>query len=131
MSTAEVVLARCGELDAISASETWLERTHLTPEHRVANSLAGSWMREAGLQVHQDAAGNICGRREGAVPGLPALLMGSHLDTVPDAGSFDGMLGVLMAIAVADRLRDVELPFALEQVQQVLFALMCQHGFSC
>ncbi|KRB76939.1 Zn-dependent hydrolase [Nocardioides sp. Root190] len=116
MTTAELVLARCSELDAISASETWLERTHLTPEHRVANALAGNWMREAGLQVHQDAAGNICGRREGSTPGLPALLLGSHLDTVPDAGSFDGMLGVLMAIAVAERLRDTPLPFALEVI---------------
>ncbi|MFC6345639.1 M20/M25/M40 family metallo-hydrolase, partial [Nocardioides hankookensis] len=56
------------------------------------------------------------GRREGSTPGLPALLVGSHLDTVPDAGSYDGMLGVVMAIAVAQRLRDRELPFALEVI---------------
>jgi allantoate deiminase len=116
MSTADVVLARCGELDAISASPTWLERTHLTPEHRQANALAGQWMKAAGLHVWQDAAGNICGRREGPSPGMPALLLGSHLDTVPDAGSFDGMLGVLMAIAVAERLQHVTLPFALEVI---------------
>lgn len=116
MTTAEVVLARCGELDILSASDTWLERTHLTPEHRAANALVGRWMRDAGLRVWQDEAGNICGRREGVSPGLPALLLGSHLDTVPDAGSFDGMLGVLMAIAVAERLRDTELPFALEVI---------------
>jgi allantoate deiminase len=116
MTTAEITLARCSELDVISASETWLERTHLTPQHRAANALAGRWMRDAGLHVWQDAAGNVCGRREGATPGLPALLLGSHLDTVPDAGSFDGMLGVVMAIAVAERLRDTELPFALEVI---------------
>ena len=116
MTTADVVLARCSELDAISASPTWLERTHLTPEHRRANALAGAWMEQAGLLVWQDAAGNICGRREGATPGQPALLLGSHLDTVPDAGSYDGMLGVLMAIAVAERLRDHPLPFALEVI---------------
>ncbi len=116
MTTAATALARCAALDAISASETWLERTHLTPEHRAANTLAGEWMREAGLRVRQDAAGNVCGRREGRTPGLPALLLGSHLDTVPDAGSFDGMLGVVMAIAVAERLRDTDLPFALEVI---------------
>jgi allantoate deiminase len=123
MTTAETVLARCAELDAISASPKWLERTHLTPEHRQANALAGRWMEQAGLRVWQDAAGNICGRREGREPRLPALLLGSHLDTVPDAGSFDGMLGVLMAIAVAERIgRAVEggeldeLPFALEVI---------------
>lgn len=116
MTTAATVLARCAELDTISASPTWLERTHLTPEHRRANEVAGAWMRAAGLQVWQDAAGNICGRREGSTPGQPALLLGSHLDTVPDAGSFDGMLGVLMAIAVAERLRATALPFALEVI---------------
>lgn len=123
MTAAEAVLARCAELDAISASPKWLERTHLTPEHRRANALAGRWMEQAGLRVWQDPAGNICGRREGREPGLPALLLGSHLDTVPDAGSFDGMLGVLMAIAVAERIgRTVaagvldELPFALEVI---------------
>lgn len=118
MTTATVVLDRCTELDAISASPKWLERTHLTPEHRAANALAGEWMRAAGLTVRQDAAGNICGRREGREPGLPALLLGSHLDTVPDAGSFDGMLGVVMAIAVVERLgpRIDALPFAIETI---------------
>ena len=59
----------------------------------------GFWMEQAGLRTWQDAAGNQCGRREGRTPGLPALMLGSHLDTVPDAGSYDGMLGVLLAIA--------------------------------
>ncbi|WP_278256871.1 M20/M25/M40 family metallo-hydrolase [Nocardioides convexus] len=73
-------------------------------------------MRAAGLEVDQDAAGNVRGRREGSTPGLPALLLGSHLDTVPDAGAYDGMLGVLMAVAVAERLRATPLPFALEVI---------------
>lgn len=115
-TSAEAVLARCAALDAYSASDHGLERTHLTPEHARANELAGRWMREAGLRVWQDAAGNVCGRREGREPGLPALVLGSHLDTVPDAGSYDGMLGVVMAIAVAGRLARAELPFALEVI---------------
>lgn len=123
MTTAAEVMLRCSELDAFTASPTHLERTHLTPQHRAANAHAAGWMRRAGLRVWQDAAGNICGRREGAVPGLPALLLGSHLDTVPDAGSFDGMLGVVMAVAVAERLGAridagelAPLPFALEVI---------------
>ncbi|UMG94834.1 Zn-dependent hydrolase [Nocardioides sp. TF02-7] len=99
-----------------------MERSHLTPEHRAANALVGGWMEQAGLRVRQDAAGNVCGRREGRTPGLPALVLGSHLDTVPDAGRYDGPLGVLMAVAVAERLGrragagPLGLPFALEVI---------------
>lgn len=121
-TTAAAVLARCAELDAFSSSSRGLERVYLTPEHASANARAAHWMREAGLRTWQDAAGNVWGRREGREPGLPALVLGSHLDTVPDAGSYDGMLGVVMAIAVVERLargardRVAELPFALEVV---------------
>jgi allantoate deiminase len=116
MTTAEEVLARCAELDRFTATPPALERVHLSPEHAGANALAGGWMERAGLRTWQDAAGNQCGRREGREPGLPALLLGSHLDTVPDAGSYDGMLGVVTAIAVAERLRGTDLPFALEVI---------------
>ena len=110
------VLASCAELDHLSATPDHLERRYLTDEHAAANRLAASWLQAAGLRTWQDAAGNQWGRREGRSPGLPALVLGSHLDTVPDAGSYDGMLGVVMAVAVAERLRDVDLPFALEVV---------------
>ncbi|CAN5246579.1 allantoate amidohydrolase [soil metagenome] len=123
VTSAGEVLARCGVLDQYSSRASGLERVHLSAEHALANAAAARWMRRAGLESWQDAAGNICGRREGAEPGLPALLIGSHLDTVPDAGSFDGMLGVVMAIAVAERLGarvdagDIApLPFALEVI---------------
>lgn len=115
MTTADVVLARCAELDTYSATRQGLERTYLTPEHRSANRAVARWMREAGLDVWEDAAGNQWGRRQGP-PGAKSLVLGSHLDTVPDAGSYDGMLGVVMAIAVAERLRDTELPFTMEVV---------------
>ncbi|GAA1742181.1 allantoate amidohydrolase [Aeromicrobium alkaliterrae] len=118
MSTAAEVLARCAQLDRFSASSDHLERVYLSPEHAQANAAAEEWMRLVGMRTWVDAAGNQYGRVEGREPGLPALLLGSHLDTVPDAGSFDGMLGVVMAIAVAERLRPhlPELPFALEVV---------------
>ena len=116
MTTARDVLDRCAELDRITADPPKLERVHLSSEHAAANALTAAWMEQAGLRSWQDAAGNQCGRREGRTDGLPALLLGSHLDTVPDAGSYDGMLGVVLAIAVAERLRDVSLPFALEVI---------------
>jgi allantoate deiminase len=116
MTTAREVLDRCAELDRFTATPPQLERVYLSREHASANAVAGHWMERAGLRTWQDPAGNQCGRREGTSPGLPALLLGSHLDTVPDAGSYDGMLGVVMAIAVAERLRDRDLPFALEVI---------------
>ncbi|MCD4525594.1 allantoate amidohydrolase [Nocardioides sp. cx-173] len=118
MSDAAEVLARCAELDRFTSCAPALERVHLSPEHARANAAAAGWMEAAGLSTWTDAAGNVCGRREGREPGLPALLLGSHLDTVPDAGSYDGMLGVVMAIAVVARLGDRAdtLPFALEVI---------------
>ncbi|MFC5790087.1 allantoate amidohydrolase [Agromyces tardus] len=118
LAVAERVLDRCDELAAISSSPELLERVHLSPEHRRANDRVAAWMAEAGLTPWQDAAGNQCARLEGARAGLPALLLGSHLDTVRDAGRYDGMLGVLLAIEVATRVarRGEELPFALEVI---------------
>ena len=118
MSTADVAMRRCEELDRFSAHPTRLERVYLSPQHASVNRLTAGWMESAGMRTWQDAAGNQYGRLEGRKRGLPALLLGSHLDTVPDAGSYDGMLGVVMALAVAERLRSRmrELPFALEVV---------------
>lgn len=110
------VLDRCDELASVSAMRSGIERTYLTPEHAKHNALAAEWMKEAGLQVRVDPAGTLIGRMEGHRPGLPALVIASHLDTVPDAGRYDGILGVLSGIAVAARLRQHadHLPFAVE-----------------
>ena len=117
MSTeARLILDRCDELAAISSDPEHLVHVHLSPEHAAANALVATWMTEAGLSTWQDAAGNQCGRIEGREPGLPALLLGSHIDTVPDAGRYDGMLGVLLAIATVARLPKNTLPFAVEVV---------------
>ncbi|MDE3053012.1 MAG: M20 family metallo-hydrolase [Gemmatimonadota bacterium] len=71
---------------------------------REARALVSAWMREAGLAVSVDAAGNIVGRREGADPAVPPLLCGSHVDSVPNGGDFDGPLGTLAAIEAAHTL---------------------------
>jgi allantoate deiminase len=111
LSTAAKVLERCARLGEVSEEPGRLVRRFATPAMREANELVGGWMREAGLAVRTDAAGNLIGRREG---GERTLVLGSHLDTVIDAGRYDGPLGVLAAIAVVERL--LELPFAVEVV---------------
>ena len=98
------VMARIDELAAISETPGQLTRRYLTAEHRQVNAVVGQWMVAAGMTVHQDAAGNIVGRYEGVPGDGPALIMGSHLDTVVNAGKFDGMLGVLCAIACVQAL---------------------------
>jgi allantoate deiminase len=110
------VLERCEVLAAVSSSDTGITRVYLSPEHARVNELAGRWMEQAGMTTWLDAAGNQRGRYEGLEPGAPALLLGSHLDTVPDAGRYDGILGVLLSIAVVERLstEGVRLPFAIE-----------------
>ncbi|WP_439814984.1 allantoate amidohydrolase [Zavarzinia sp. CC-PAN008] len=109
------LLARADELAAISAGPG-LTRLYLTPEHAAANALAAGWMVKAGMAVRTDAVGTLIGRYEGTTPGAPALLLGSHLDTVRDAGKYDGMLGVLSAIACVDALNRAgrRLPCAVE-----------------
>jgi allantoate deiminase len=113
---AALLLARADELATHSARRTAIERVYLSPQHASAHALVAGWMRGAGLATWQDEAGNLCGRLEGTEPGLPALLLGSHLDTVPGAGRYDGILGVLAAVAVVARLTPGTLPFAVEVV---------------
>jgi allantoate deiminase len=114
------ILERCDQLAALSSLPDGIERVYLSPEHRAANDRTAKWMADAGMRTWQDAAGNLCGRVEGAEPGLPALVLGSHLDSVTNAGRYDGILGVLSGIAVVQRLVQTAvngtLPFALEVI---------------
>lgn len=94
------VMARCDELARITSTPGAITRVHLSPEHARVNRLAAEWMREVGLQTRQDAAGNQLGLLSAADPDAPVLMLGSHLDTVVNAGRYDGIVGVLMAIEV-------------------------------
>lgn len=105
---AERVMARADELAAISETPDALTRVYLSPQHLEANQRVAQWMAEAGMIVWQDSVGNVCGRYEGEQEGAPAVLLGSHLDTVRNAGRYDGMLGVLTAIEVVQSLHQQE-----------------------
>jgi allantoate deiminase len=122
-AAARRVMARCDELARVTATPGEIERVYLSTEHARVNRLAAEWMREVGMTTRQDAAGNQIGRLAASDPAAPALMLGSHLDTVPDAGRFDGIVGVLMALEVVRMLRSPAgggwvslLPFALEVV---------------
>lgn len=100
------VMARADELALISETPGVLTRVYLSAEHLQANQRVAQWMALAGMKVWQDSVGNICGRYEGEQEGAAAILLGSHLDTVRNAGRYDGMLGVLTAIEVVQALHN-------------------------
>src|SRR5580693_2100799 len=112
------IVGRINRLATISETPDNLTRIFLTPEHRAAADLIMAWMVEAGMSADLDAIGNVCGRYEGERPGLPCLMLGSHYDTVRDAGKWDGPLGLITAIScVADlHKRGRRLPFAIEVI---------------
>jgi allantoate deiminase len=104
------------ELGKVSDERGRLTRTFFSPAMRRANQLVGTWMRQAGFGVREDAVGNLIGYFPSGRPGARTLLLGSHLDTVRDAGRFDGPLGVLLPIVALQewRRKQVSLPFNVE-----------------
>ena len=115
---AQRVWDRCETLALCSESPDALTRVYLSEQQRAANALVLQWMQDAGMTTRIDAIGNIVGRYEGAKRGLPCLMLGSHLDTVRDAGKYDGMLGVVAAIECVHALNasSTRLPVAIEVV---------------
>lgn len=113
------VLRRCDELAACSDEDGQITRLFLSPALKHSHALVGGWMREAGLNVRVDEVGNLIGRLPASARNAPVFMLGSHLDTVPNAGRYDGALGVILAIEAAAmfagaRSDDEPLPFALE-----------------
>ena len=115
---AERIMARLAELARVSDEPEQLTRTYGSPAMRCANDLVGGWMREAGMTVREDAIGNLIGRSEAARLGAKTFLLGSHLDTVRNAGAFDGPLGVILAIECVAKWHasKTSLSFALEVI---------------
>ena len=115
---AKTVMQRIDALAQISEEAGKLTRTFASPAMKNANELLGDWMREVRMAVRTDAIGNLIGHYPAATPDGKILLLGSHVDTVRDAGKFDGPLGVLVAIACVQSLSTskTRLPFAIEVV---------------
>ena len=111
---AEKVIARCRDLAQFSEEPGQIKRTFLSPAMRECMQDVQGWMEAAGMTVVTDAAGNLRGRYAGA--SKTSLIIGSHLDTVPNGGAFDGMLGVMMGLALVEALDGEKLPFAIELV---------------
>jgi hydantoinase/carbamoylase family amidase len=92
--------------------------TFFSPVHKAVAELLRDWMQAAGLHTNVDAVGNVVGRYASSIPGAKTLLVGSHYDTVANAGRFDGRLGIATALAVAEHLHRTgrTLPFHLEVI---------------
>lgn len=112
------ICRRIDELAKISESPDGITRVAFSREHRRAADLLLTYMAEAGMSVRMDEIGNVIGRHEGERDGLPALMVGSHYDTVRDAGRWDGPLGVLTAIECVAEIAasGARLPYALEVI---------------
>ena len=114
---AEQILARCREIAQCTEVSGQTTRTFLSPPMHDVHKLLRNWMEAASMRVHVDGIGNLRGvypSQEGASG--PRLLIGSHLDTVPNAGAFDGILGVVLGLALVEELQGVRLPFAIEVI---------------
>lgn len=98
--------ARIEALAACSEDTPGVTRLAFTGESAAARRLLSEWMADAGMAVREDEAGNLIGRLEGTAPGAPAILVGSHLDTVVEGGKYDGALGIVAGIEAALALRD-------------------------
>jgi allantoate deiminase len=111
-------VARCDALGLppFSDSDSGLTRTYLSPAYHAAQGQVAAWMEQAGMAVRRDPAANLVGRYEGRAEGAPALIIGSHLDSVRNAGHYDGPLGIMLGIEAVAALSasGTRLPFAIE-----------------
>jgi allantoate deiminase len=115
-TTAARVIDRCRQIAACTEVPGEITRTFLSPPMHRVHSLLTEWMQAAGMTVRIDAAGNLRGTLPGPTAHSPRLIIGSHLDTVPNAGAFDGILGVVLGVAVVEAARGLNLPFAIEVI---------------
>ncbi len=112
------ILALAERLARHSDTTEGLSCTFLTPAHRAVAEKLKRWMSEAGLAVELDDVGNVVGRLPSSEPGAKTVMVGSHYDTVVNAGKYDGRLGILTGLTVIEQLKrlDFRLPFNLELI---------------
>lgn len=114
----DTVMDRLTALARFSEDPDCLTRRYLSAAHKDATAQVKAWMEDAGMAASLDAVGNVVGRYEADRPGQPALLIGSHIDTVINAGWYDGNFGVVAAISCVGELarQKRRLPFAIEVI---------------
>ena len=112
------LMARLDEFAAFTDEPGKLTRLYLSPSYRAASERFAQWADDLGMDPEIDAAGNVHARYEGKTKGAPILMIGSHIDTVRDAGRYDGNLGALAGLAVVEQLREAgeRLDFAIDVV---------------
>jgi len=116
MGKSDSVISRCRLLAESSEEPGFTTRTFLSqPMHAVYAQVRG-WMEQAGMRVDIDHAGNVRGFYPSHRNNAPRLFLGSHLDTVPRAGAFDGILGVVLGVALIENLGGRRLPFGIEVI---------------
>ena len=113
---AEEVIARCRKLATYSEDARGTRRTFLSPPMHDCHREVSSWMQSLGMNVSVDAVGSLRGFHSAAAASAPRILIGSHLDTVPNAGAFDGILGVVLAIGLVKSLDGLRLPLGIEVI---------------
>jgi allantoate deiminase len=106
-------IAECRHIATMTEEPGRITRRFLTPPTHAVHAHLRARMQELGMTVHVDAAGNLRGRSSTTGP---RLLLGSHIDTVPDAGAFDGVLGVTLALECADMAREMARPLAIDVI---------------
>jgi len=117
---AKKVLARCDALAECSECKGAITRTFLSPAMDACNFRVSEWMKAAGMRVNVDRAGNLRGyypaHDENDTDLVPRLMMGSHLDSVPDGGRYDGVLGVMLGIGLVEALEGRHFGFGIEVI---------------
>ncbi len=113
---ANKIIIRCRQLAACTEVPGETTRTFLSPPMHEVHTHLRQWMEAADMIVHIDAIGNLRGLYPGTTPNAPRLLIASHLDTVPNAGAFDGILGVVLGVSIIEELHGQHLPFAIEVI---------------
>ncbi len=110
------VIATCRALAMLTETAGATTRTFLSPPMHAVHARLSAWMTSAGMTVSVDAVGNLRGVYPGGTPTARRLIIGSHLDTIPGAGAFDGILGVVVGLALVDMLQGVRLPYEIEVI---------------
>ena len=113
---AQEVIGLCRKLAAFTEEPGHTTRTFLSPPMRDVHRELGGRMERLGMSVSVDAAGNLRGLYPGRTPATRRMIIASHLDTVPHAGAFDGILGVVMGIAIVDALAPRRMAFGIEVI---------------